>query len=399
MPSAAAKVIDQPQSETPIIDVAKPHANLNVDAALLKIAVASKSNPLKIMRDYVSLAFGPGKLSFQDYTKLRLFDDAFWAGVDRRTVSGQQRNTMVHHAINYRYDWWGLLENKLAVCSYLSAYGFPTIPSLAVYCKNLKTGAANLASDERQLRNILTDEANYPMFGKPVEGQQSLGSIGLLRYLPEEKGLETSEGRMVPLDAFVEQLRTHYPTGYLFQKLLSPHAAIRAVCGDRLATVRIVTLVSEAGPKVFRACWKIPAGSNTADNYWRRGNLLAQLDVTQGRVLRVLSGSGLDLVQLDHHPDSNAPLIGFQIPHWQRMVDTVTEAASMMQHVPLIGWDVAALDEGPIIVEMNERPDFFLPQLADARGILEPEMTELMAVQARKFAEHKKANQRMFKAL
>ena len=33
---------------------------------------------------------------------------------------------------------------------------------------------------------------------------------------------------------------------------------------------------------------------------------------------------------------------------------------------------------------MNERPDFMLPQLADSRGIMEPELTELMTAQQQK---------------
>lgn len=398
MPSVATKVIDQTPPEQPIIDVARPQGDRHVDAALLKIAAASKTSPLKIMRDYVGLAFGPGKISFMDYVRLRLFDPEFWAGEDRRTVAGAQRSAAFYYYINYRHDWWGLLENKIAADSYLAAYGLPTIPLVAIYHADLKNGGAKVASDERQLRAILTDEENYPLFGKPTEDQQSLGSVGLLRYLPQEQSLETHNGR-VTLDSYIDELRTHYAKGYLFQKLTLPHAAIRAVCGERLATVRIVTIVNEAGPKVFRACWKIPAAGNVADNYWRPGNLLARLDVTAGKVLRVLSGSGLDLQQLDRHPDSGAALIGFQIPHWQRAVDTVIEAARLMHHVPLIGWDVAVLDEGPAIVEMNERPDFMLPQLADSRGIMEPELTELMAVQQKKFAEHKKANTRIFKDL
>jgi len=399
MPSAAAKVNDPTPQASPFIDVARPQAKRHIDVALLKIVAASKTSPLKVMQDYVSLAFGPGKISFKDYTLLRLFDGEFWAGTDRRTVVGPQRAATIYQAINFRLDWWGLLDNKVATGSYLAAYGFPVIPFLALYCENLKAGAAKAACDAQGLHRILTDEANYPMFGKPAEGTQSLGSIGLQRYLPAEESLETCEGRVVTLDAFIDQLRTHYPTGYLFQKLVLPHADIRAVCGDRLATVRMITLRDEAGPRLFRACWKIPAGANTADNYWRKGNLLAKLDIAQGRVLRVLSGSGLDLAQHDRHPDTNAPLIGFQIPHWQRMLDTVIEAARLMQHVPLIGWDIAALDEGPIIVEMNERPDFTLPQLADGRGILEPELMDFMMVQQHKFAEYKKANWRTFKDL
>jgi len=401
MPTAAARVDDQGQQQEPqqkaSIDVARDHTAPGVDAALLKIVAASKTSPLKIMRDYLGLAFGPGKITFEDYAQLRLFDAAYWEGVNRKEVAGKRGSVAIYQTINYRHDWWGLVSNKVASSSYLAAHGFPVIPTLAVYCSNLKAGNASVACTDQQLHKILTDESNYPMFGKPAEGVQSLGSIGLKRYVPLNKSLETYEGRVIPLDRFVDELRTHYASGYLFQKFTTPHAAIRALCGDRLATVRLITLATEDGPKVFRACWKIPAGANTADNYWRKGNLLAKVDIDQGKVLRVLSGVGLDLAHHERHPDTGAELVNFQIPHWQRMVDTVVEAARVMRHVPLIGWDVAALDDGPVIVEMNQNPDFFLPQLADGRGVLGPELTEFMAAQKRRFAEDKKANLITFK--
>jgi len=65
--------------------------------------------------------------------------------------------------------------------------------------------------------------------------------------------------------------------------------------------------------------------------------------------------------------------------------------------VPLIGWDVAALDDGPVIVEMSERPDFFLPQLADARGVLDAELTGFLATQKRKAAERRAENKSSLK--
>lgn len=390
MPSAAVKLSDDESLEKPLLDVAQPRTTHSVNATVLKIVAATKTSPLRIMRDYARLAFGPGKISFKDYTQLRLFDRTYWGEEDCRTVAGKRCSMAIWSTINYRDDWWGLVRNKIAACSYLAAYGIPTTQTLAVYCDNLKTGAANIAADERQLRDILVDAANYPMFGKPIEELRSLGSIGLQRYLPHSESLETSDGRLLPLDEFISFLRTHYATGYIFQKLMSPHATIRTICGDRLATVRIITLANEASPKVFRACWKIPVGANTADNYWRKGNLLAQVDIAQGQVLRALSGTGLDLVQHDRHPDSGAQLIGFRLPYWQRILDTAIEAARLLRHVPLIGWDIAVLDGGPVIVEMNECPDFVMIQLADARGILQPELMDFMQTQQHKRAEYKK---------
>jgi hypothetical protein len=384
-------------SPKPLVDVARPKAAHAVDAALLRMVAETKASPLRIMRDYVGLSFGPGKVSFKDYTQLRLFDEAFWAGADRRAVIGQHRGVEIHQQVNYRHEWWGLFDNKIAMASYLAAYGFPTIPALAVYCPNLGTAAAHVARNADELRRVLADEANYPMFGKPAEGLQSLGSAGLRRYSPQSGCLETTDGRVVALDAFVADIVRHYADGYVFQKFASPHAAIRALCGDRLPTIRMVTLNLDGGPKVFRACWKIPAGGNVADNYWRDGNLLAQIDLAHGTVRRVLSGAGLGLAHHIVHPDTKIHMIGFQIPHWDAMVATVVEAARLMRHVPLIGWDVAALDSGLVIVEMNERPDFFLPQLADARGVLDAELTDFLAVQKRRSAEWRKANKSALK--
>ena len=372
------------QGQLGTVDVTRPTHELPLDVALRKMAEVAKGSALKVMREYATLAFGPGQVSFSDYTKLRLFDDAFYAGSDKRTVVGQRRNFDIDLTINYRHDWMGLFSNKVASASYLAAHGFPTIPVSAIYAKDLAGASHVVARNKDDLRAFLVNEANYPLFGKPIEGIQSLGSIGLKRYLPGTDSLETIDGREVPLDHFMLDIDQHYGHGYLFQKFLTPHPAIRTVCGDRPATVRIVTLACEGEPKVFRACWKIPTGSNVADNYWRPGNLLAQIDLASGRVQRVTSGTGLDLTEHTHHPDTKAQLVGMEVPNWTRLSQTAAEAARLMRHMPLIGWDMALLETGPVIVEMNEKPDFFLNQLADGRGVLDEELTTFIKSQKKK---------------
>ena len=42
-----------------------------------------------------------------------------------------------------------------------------------------------------------------------------------------------------------------------------------------------------------------------------------------------------------------------------------------LAEVPLIGWDMAAVEGGALIVEPNFTPDFFMTQLADRRGMLD----------------------------
>ena len=132
MPAALKKAADESVASPSIIDVERPEAAVQIDAALMKIVKTTKSSPLKVMREYTSLAFGPGKVSFAEYHKLRLFDDAYYQGQDKRAVIGWKRNSQINLEANFRYDWWGMLSDKIASASYLAAYGFPTIPLLAI---------------------------------------------------------------------------------------------------------------------------------------------------------------------------------------------------------------------------------------------------------------------------
>src|SRR5262249_2925457 len=133
MTAAAQKVTEIQAPARSIIDVERPKQALSIDALLMKMVAATKSSPLKIMREYTSLAFGPGRVSFSEYHKLRLFDDAYYEGRDKRAVIGWKRNAQINLAANFRYDWWGMLSDKIASESYLAAYGFPVLPTIAIY--------------------------------------------------------------------------------------------------------------------------------------------------------------------------------------------------------------------------------------------------------------------------
>jgi len=355
---------------------------------MAQIRKASGLSPTAIASTFARLARGPGKLSFQDFIRLRLFDRAISAATPASEFVGQRRNRDICVTANYRHDWFGLMSDKVALSAYLASYGLPTIPIAAIYAPELGSGAPPVLSNREALVSFLTTTGNFPLFGKPVEGFQSLGSIALRRWQPAERELETMDGRRIPLKQIVAEIEAHYRSGYVFQPLKSPHPNIGELCGPRLASARILTVLTESGPKVIRACWKIPAGGNMADNYWRPGNLLAQIDLDSGRVLRVTSGAGLEMNLHERHPDTGTQLTGFEIPGWHELKQLALKGARLMRHMPLIGWDIAPAESGPIIVEMNETPDFFLVQFADRRGILDAEFRAFMDFQAKNAAAH-----------
>ena len=228
-------------------------------------------------------------------------------------------------------------------------------------------------STAEALESFLVHDLSYPAFGKPLCGFQSLGSVSLESCDPPSGLLTRQDGKKVEARALAQEIHARYAKdGYIFQPRLIPHEAVRAICGERTATVRILTILEPQGPRIFRAAWKIPAGSNWADNFWRPGNLLASIRLDDGVVQHVVSGSGLAMSEVDNHPDTKAPIVGTKVPLWEELCKAALAGAAAMPELGLLGWDIAATSTGPVIVEVNDTPDAIMPQIAARQGILDP---------------------------
>jgi hypothetical protein len=115
-----------------------------------------------------------------------------------------------------------------------------------------------------------------------------------------------------------------------------------------------------------------------ADNFWRSGNLLAELDHETGEILRVVRGTGMGQVEIEAHPDTGEKLLGARVPHWDDMVGLAFKAHKVVRDMPLIGWDMAATSRGPVLVEANRAPDLRMPQLVTRRGSLDERLRSLL---------------------
>src|SRR5262249_30656349 len=139
---------------------------------------------------------------------------------------------------NYRQDWYGLAADKIASCSFLAAYGLPVIPILKILSTRLDIASPKLARNAEELSAFLREAQHYPLFGKPTDAFQSLGSASLDAYDAASDSVVLLGGKRIALGAFVADLMQHYAGGYLFQKRVAPHPEARQICGERLPTVR-----------------------------------------------------------------------------------------------------------------------------------------------------------------
>ncbi len=329
-------------------------------------------------REMLVLRRGLGGITPQEYIANRLFDDACFTMADKRAFLGVVGEHAVDRICNADHRWRAPVRDKIVFAAMMRGLGFP-VPELIAFhharrrCfmgEDLKTREDLLAF----LRRL-----DRPVFGKPLGGRWSLGAASLEGYDAARDAVRTLGGSSIGVEALADQIAGFAAEGYLFQERLIPHPTLAEICGPAVGTVRLLTAMTKDGPELMAAVWKVIGGGNIADNFWRKGNMLAAIDGESGAVTRVASGLGHEAVTHETHPDSGLPLPGLALPHWQEARALCLSAATALAGLRLIGWDIALTGNGPVIVEANTLPAFNLHQIATGRGLHEGRFAAFVA--------------------
>jgi hypothetical protein len=352
------------------LDAEKQDPPFDIGSCLSTVSRTAGKKPGSQAMDIAKLTFGFGKLTAREYFAFRLFDDEGYSFEDKQRFIGQRaQNRILTRAVPV--EWWSVAHDKLVFYGLAEGLGFRVPKLRALYHPYRCFGQVPVLGDRTMLEEFLRDETNYPFFGKPLNGMFSVAVSSAIRYEAAGDRILLSERGWVAVEDFAAQLDPYLKNGYLLQERLMPHERLREVCGDHLSTIRMVLLIEDKGPTLLHCLWKIPAGDNIADNFWRPGNLLASIDAESGQIARVIQGTGLDQVVCKTHPDSGRPLLGMTLPQWPDLKAYCLAGAASLPGLSMQAWDIALCPEGPVMVEVNIGGDFNLPQLATGRGLLE----------------------------
>lgn len=316
-------------------------------AAFARMAEASGAPPAHLMADFAALAFGPGRISFADYERLRLYDAAFWGAADRRGVAGAAQVRRIARIANFRRECWGLASDRLASSAYLAAHGLPTVPTLAIYRAGLAAPGASLLRTRDELRQFLQEHAGAPLIARPSEGG------------PGRRLFAGAADPAAEIDRFIDAVSDAGPVSWLFQAPLAPHPALADT--RRIAPVRLITLAAGDAALVARAAWLFGGPDE----------VVASLDLRSGAAVRLSPA-------LAPQRGESAPA-DLRVPDWPALKAVAAEGARLFAQFGLIGWDIAPTAGGPVILGLDPAPDLELHQLADRRGVLEPEFLAFLA--------------------
>ena len=164
----------------------------------------------------------------------------------------------------------------------------------------------------------------------------------------------------------VEKLaRQSLKDDYLVQPRLANHPALDDISNGALATARLLTCRNERGvPEAAAAAFRMAIGNSVVDNF-HQGGLATQVNLATGEI-GIASDIGVrpDVGWRETHPVSGARFAGRVLPHWQEVVALAVKAHEAFPHRVVVGWDVAMLADGAMIIEGNAKPDLDIHQRA-----------------------------------
>lgn len=155
-------------------------------------------------------------------------------------------------------------------------------------------------------------------------------------------------------DMTIEQLFDSYKENFIVQKVVHQHERMNALNPSSVNTIRILSyrsgmevLVPYTVIRIGRQGWDID--NETAGGISTKINP----DGTLGKY--AYGAPGNDMIE---KTDTGVVLEGYQIPSYEKAIETIKKLHLQLPHFNLIGWDISIDMEGdPVLIEWNVWPE------------------------------------------
>ncbi|MEN3278047.1 MAG: hypothetical protein V7631_3837 [Massilia sp.] len=264
-----------------------------------------------------------------------------------------------------------LADDKIKFFEHCSAHGIATANIVALITKAEPNGSAipHVLAPADLERLLVPGE----YFVKPSAGSHGKGTFSLT---VTPSGLRWSGGHygsFADLSRYCEAALA-FTRALIVQPKLSNHHIIKNITQSKgLSTIRVVTIRKAGQIEVIAGAVRIVVGESDVDNFSHgaSGNLVAGVDVDTGRMITSIGSKSKTwpaMKDVPVHPQSGASITGVQLPYWPEVVALAKRAHTSITGLHTVGWDIAILEDGPVIVEANWRYDIDILQVAYKKG-------------------------------
>ncbi|MEO8766791.1 MAG: sugar-transfer associated ATP-grasp domain-containing protein [Nitrosospira sp.] len=232
------------------------------------------------------------------------------------------------------------------------------------------------------------------LFVKPLNGQ---GGKNTTRWDYLGSGqYRRNDGKRANANELLEDLRQESQhRAFLVQPRLVNHREIADLGNGTLATVRVMSCRNEQGEfEVTNAVFRMAQNSAVVVDNFHAGGIAANVDIHTSELGRATCGSWGSTVDgwYEQHCETGVQILHRKLPCWLEVINLVQYAhGSAFSDQVLIGWDVAILDSGPCMIEVNKAPDLDIIQRIGSGPVGNERLGELLAFNLTRTVETKYA--------
>lgn len=242
-------------------------------------------------------------------------------------------------------DYSAVFEDKLLFERYFGGQGFPVVRSMGVLLSGMKFHSWN-----RGIISLLEEGAPREFgdaFCKPIAGRYGRGAT---RFGLKDDQLLVNG---MPGKSFLQEIGR---PPYLVQERIVQHSQLAAYHSSSLNTVRLVSTLQEDGtPRLLGGFFRMGVGGAVVDNA-SSGGVVCGFDLDTGGLNSEgwqVSKSGFKSISA--HPTTGRQFAGGVIPFFREAVELVCRAHRIAPWIRSVGWDIGIQDDGPVLIEGNER--------------------------------------------
>jgi Sugar-transfer associated ATP-grasp len=261
----------------------------------------------------------------------------------------------------------------------------------AAHCRKMNIMAVPvfLYLSAGQILKAASQETELPLCDLFIKPRQGNGGHNAERwdYLGVER-YQNSTGKTLTRDELLAALlELSLRDDFIIQPRLINHPALADISNDALSTVRVLTCRNEQGePEATNVAFRMAVGGNSVVDNFHQGGLAAAVNMKSGAIgeasdIGIKPGMGWR----DVHPVSGIKFKDRILPDWQGVLDLAVAAHKAFPHRIMVGWDVAMLKDGPMIIEGNGKPDLDIHQRVERGPLGNARIAQLVVFNLEKY--------------
>lgn len=303
---------------------------------------------LHVMRDYCQLYRQKG-LTMEEYDE---FEFEKQSEQFRINFLGKHEQRHYLRLLNPE-KYYILMRNKYLTHKMLENTGVRQAPLYAYYQPEGSVSPNDeIANDVASLVRILRNKGVTECVMKATENSHGEGVrlIQDIQYAGNDATFLDHNGQRASLSAMLGR------QPLFFEGVVRQTEQFASFNPSSVNTVRFMTaLYPDNHAEVFATFIKIGRAGSIVDNAGDGGNVDVAVNPDTGVLQYAIRYDGWhNIHDIDRHPDSNAPLNGVTIKHWDAIKAEVCRFQQALPYCRVAGWDIAITDEGPLVIEVND---------------------------------------------